>query len=285
MTADPWWIQRWAFDQVTGCPARKAVLSALAMMASHATGRCEVRQATLAKQVEVSERSIRGHLRALEEAGLIAQRLQHRIDGKRRCSEFLVLAPGISEWPDGESIATGNQLPEDPVLPATERHSHRQPVAGLELLPLKEQPLNNSVELVKSRPTSQNAHDLNAVERPEVVRLCDLLADAIVVQGVGRRPNPHTKGWHESCRRLLDLDGATERQVEYAIGWVTKHPFWASVIRSMPKLREKWGSVALQIRQEREGVRRGRGGGARDTAGEDMRRMMRVAEELRERGE
>lgn len=133
-------------------------------------------------------------------------------------------------------------------------------------------------------PSSVAAESGQEVERPEVVALCEQMADALAAQGVGKRPDPHTKKWHDATRRLLDLDGATVKQVEYAIRWTTAHTFWASVVRSMPKLREKWGSIALQIRQEKEGIRRG-GGTARDRAGADMRDLADMAEQLREQGQ
>ena len=213
----------------------------------------------LADRVGITTRALSDNLKRLESRGLLRREERVKENGGRTSSVIWLLL--------GE---------EDSSHPPQEDSSHPplKPASHLETL------RKETTEDLKDLPITS---DIAKNGRPDVLRLCDLLADAIAAQGVGRRPNPHTKGWHESCRRLLDLDGATERQVEYAIGWVTKHVFWASVIRSMPKLREKWGSVALQIRQEREGVRRG--GGARDTAGEDMRRMMRVAEELRERGE
>ncbi len=101
---DPWRFQRWAFDAHTGNSTRKAVLSMLAMMADMNTGRCEAKQDTLAKGVEASERSVRAHLGALEDQGFIARRAQFRIDRGRRGDEYLMLAPGVDSWPDGERI-------------------------------------------------------------------------------------------------------------------------------------------------------------------------------------
>jgi len=132
----------------------------------------------------------------------------------------------------------------------------------------------------------EDDHDQDelAVDRPEVAKLCDLLADALEAQGAGGpRPNPHTKKWHDAARRLLDLDGASVRQVEYVITWATSHHFWAANIRSMPKLREKWAPLVLQIRQEVEGKRAG--GSARERAGSDMDALQRIADEQRARGE
>lgn len=104
MTRDPWYFQRWAFEQTTGNAARKAVLSMLATMADSGSGRCEAKIDTLAKGTEVSERTISGHLRALVEAGYIARREQYRVDRGRRADEFLILAPGVTEWPDGQAV-------------------------------------------------------------------------------------------------------------------------------------------------------------------------------------
>ena len=145
----------------------------------------------------------------------------------------------------------------------------------------------------KDRPSTRASSEAAApdgdqgqkVERAEVGMLCDLLADAVAAQGVGRRPNPHTKRWHDAARRLLDLDGATVRQVEYVIKWATTHEFWQPNIRSMPTLREKWATLVLQIRRDADGKRTGGGGSPRDRVGSDMAALQRLADEQRARGE
>lgn len=105
MTAKPWRFQNWAFETHTGNPVRKAVLMMLAVMADSETGRCEAKQDTLAKGVEAGERSVRAHLKALEESGVIARRPQFRIDRGRRGDEYLLLAPWVTHWPDGQEVA------------------------------------------------------------------------------------------------------------------------------------------------------------------------------------
>lgn len=114
MPSDPWRFQRWAFETVTGNPIRKAVLSMLAMMADCNTGRCEAKQDTLAAGVEATKATIAGHLKALEDQGLIARRMQRRRDGGRRGDEFLLLAPGVSEWPDGDPVDPTPRLTPPP---------------------------------------------------------------------------------------------------------------------------------------------------------------------------
>lgn len=110
--ADPWRFQRWAFQTKVGNPIRKAVLSMLAMMADHTTGRCEVKQETLAQGVETTKATIATHLKALVDAGLIARRPQFRFDRGRRGDEYLLLAPGITEWPDGAPLDTPPRVRE-----------------------------------------------------------------------------------------------------------------------------------------------------------------------------
>ncbi|WP_320672408.1 winged helix-turn-helix domain-containing protein [Patulibacter defluvii] len=137
--SSPWRFQRWAFETRTGHPTRKAVLSYLAMSADAETGRCEAKQAKIAKGVEASERSVRGHLAELERQGLIARRPQYRIDRGRRSDEYLLLAPDVTEWPDGQPVGYPPEdpaggypggVPESPHPPATGCRGPRQPTSG-----------------------------------------------------------------------------------------------------------------------------------------------------------
>lgn len=141
---DPWAFQRWAYETPTGSPLRKSVLASLATMADRQTGRCEARQATIAQNTEMGERTIRRHLTELEEAGLLARRHQYRRNGQRRTDEFLLLAPWVSEWPDGEALPanlagrTTGQPEHD--LPANGDSSYRPQRPVTVNLPLKEPP-------------------------------------------------------------------------------------------------------------------------------------------------
>lgn len=138
---DPWRFQRWAFDTVTGSSTRKATLSMLAMMADAQTGRCEAKQETLAKGVEASERSVRDHLKALEDAELIARRSQFRKDGSRRGDEYLLRAPWVTEWPDGDPLDHRQISPEADPAGGEIRYPPRGIDPAGQELPLEEQPL------------------------------------------------------------------------------------------------------------------------------------------------
>lgn len=100
--------------------------------------------------------------------------------------------------------------------------------------------------------------------RPEVERLCQLMADLCNerTDPEGNRPKPKytvTKTWRDECRRLLDIDGKSEAMVEAAMRWVHAHSFWKSNVLSVPKLREQFDRLELQAREERSG----KGGGGR----------------------
>lgn len=87
--------------------------------------------------------------------------------------------------------------------------------------------------------------------RPEVVELCDYLAE--LVRANGHDVRTVGKLWHRSCRLLIDKDGRTPDQVRAAIEWATADPFWSTNIRSMQSLREKYTTLQAQANGRRPG--------------------------------
>lgn len=73
----------WAIEQKTGSPAGKVVLICLANYADE-NGECWPSQATIAKETELSERSVREWLQKLEDAGIISREHRQRQDGSRK---------------------------------------------------------------------------------------------------------------------------------------------------------------------------------------------------------
>jgi hypothetical protein len=105
VTRDPWFFSRWAHEQRVGHPARKLILTALAMMAESNTGWCFATRVQLAEFAEVTDRTVYEHVKALEKAGLIARRTgKPQAGGQRGATEFLLLADGVECWPDGAPI-------------------------------------------------------------------------------------------------------------------------------------------------------------------------------------
>lgn len=87
-----------------------------------------------------------------------------------------------------------------------------------------------------------------APERPELLALCEHLADRIEANG-SRRPRIG-KRWLTAARLLLDTDGRTPDQVRAAIDWCQDDPFWRANVMSMPKLREKYDQLRLRALEQ-----------------------------------
>lgn len=87
-----------------------------------------------------------------------------------------------------------------------------------------------------------------ALDRPEVDRLCEHLADRIAANG-SKRPKI-TKKWRDAVRLMLDRDGRTAQEVQGAIDWSQRDEFWRGVVLSAPKLREKFDQMRLAAQRE-----------------------------------
>lgn len=108
-----------------------------------------------------------------------------------------------------------------------------------------------------TRSTSLSASDRESA--PEIVALCELLADLIEGNGSKRPSVAQVKGWRKDARLMIEQDERTVEQVEAAMRWAHNHPgssggfTWRSVILSMGKLREKYDQLRLQANAERAG--------------------------------
>ena len=52
---------------------------------------------------------------------------------------------------------------------------------------------------------------------------------------------------------MIDRDQRPTDQIHAAIDWVAQSDFWAANILGIPKLREKWDTIYLQARREKQG--------------------------------
>lgn len=80
--------------------------------------------------------------------------------------------------------------------------------------------------------------------RPDVSRLCDILADLIEKNG-SKRPNVGAT-WHNAARLMLDTDDRPLSEALALIQWCQADPFWRANVLSMPKFREKYDTMRLQ---------------------------------------
>lgn len=270
---DPWEFQRWAFEQRAGGVGRKAILTALAMMADANTGRCEVKQRTLSEMCEIKQATVVDHLRALVESGLIVRRAQFRVDGGRRCDEFLLRAPWVTEWPDGAPLDFSgrgeNSYPPSGISKGGSRTTawNRNKTSSKEELVLLELPRLNQ--------------DISAVERivrfdgKTVPRQRLELAEAILGEfnrQAGTGYGAYTGRGHpsEDLKRIIGAltdarPPVTFDEAKRIIAWALKNPFWegrpsAGVVfgpKVFPATRESAASRVVR----RNGNGRGNGNG------------------------
>jgi hypothetical protein len=80
--------------------------------------------------------------------------------------------------------------------------------------------------------------------RPDVSRLCNLLAD--LIEGNGSKRPTIGKGWHDSARLMIDADKRPLAEIVSLIQWAQADSFWRGNILSMPKFRDKYDTLRLQ---------------------------------------
>ena len=100
----------WAFAQDVE-PHAKLVLLALANRANHETGVCYPGQDLLAVECSMSSRSVRRHLRTLEDRGLLERRPRMLPEGRGRSSDEYRLAVYQPAKLSGRSGPTGQNVP------------------------------------------------------------------------------------------------------------------------------------------------------------------------------
>lgn len=91
----------------------------------------------------------------------------------------------------------------------------------------------------------------NPEERPEVARLCRLLADLILANDPKAPTAPDGDRWRTACRLLLDQDQRTPAEVEQVIRWCQADDFWRSNVLSMPTLRKQYTRLLLRMQRPR----------------------------------
>jgi DNA-binding transcriptional ArsR family regulator len=96
----------WAFEQDVE-PHAKLVLLALANRANHETGMCYPGQELIGQECSMSSRTVRRHLKVLEERGLITRRARMLSEGRGRTSDAYLLAFYQSDNTSERSEPTG----------------------------------------------------------------------------------------------------------------------------------------------------------------------------------
>lgn len=99
-------------------------------------------------------------------------------------------------------------------------------------------------------PIGEEVKKKNTVEndRDDVRKLCETLQARMVENGC--RKQAITTRWKTSARLLLDKDGVSLDEALAVLEWSQANDFWKANIQSIPKLREKYDTLRLQMVRE-----------------------------------
>lgn len=215
----------WARDGRLSLRARGLLVQLL----SHRPG-WEVTTESLMRDNPEGRDSIRGAVKELEKMGYL-KRSRRREGNRLGGIDYELQEPPISS--DGflgvGNLGVGALGVEEP----TDKEDY-----------LSEDYLSEDHQREVREPPARSTAVAATTPRPEIDKLCELLADRIEANG-SKRPTI-TKRWEDACRLMLDRDGRTPEQVAYLIDWSQSDSFWKSNILSMPKLRDKFDQLRLQ---------------------------------------
>jgi hypothetical protein len=221
-------------------PHELAVYCALIAHAEAATGEAHPSEETIGSYFGASPRRVRDAVRWLEENGWI--RVDRRLG---KASQYVVLPPPKVVDTPAQSAGVGVETPAQiSAHPGTDFRAPRH------RFPRTPAQISAELEVEPSNENQEREKETSVVFDADVERLCILLADLVEANG-SKRPKI-THRWLQECDRLLRLDGKTPEQVERAIRWCQASAFWRANILSMPKLREKFETLRLQAKAERE---------------------------------
>lgn len=228
------WV-RVDLDLVEKYGADAAVLHGLFVFRANGTGEWTATLTEIHEQSRLTLHRVRSAIQTLKDAGMVSS---GRADRFRPTLTWTVFA---GHAVNGETLITrsGESDSREPQIP----HS---PESGESAF--------SSLENVKKKetPTLRVVADEKPAPRPEVVALCEQLADR--VEGNGSKRPRITQGWLDSCRLLLDRDARTPEQVAKAIDWCQADEFWRVNVLSMPTLRKQYDRLRLAAQRAQPGT-------------------------------
>ncbi|HEC73141.1 MAG TPA: helix-turn-helix domain-containing protein [Methylophaga aminisulfidivorans] len=213
-------------DMKVGSATRKLVLVCMADIAGK-DGTCYPSYRHIADQCEMSKRSVIAHISALEAQGFLKK--YERKTPKGNSSNFYKITLEGSE-----NIAPPPSENSAPPI-VQDLHGGSENIAP--------PPSENSAPR-----TSHSSEPVNEPEGTEADRVALYLHKKILSQNPDNKSKP--KGWVKDIERAIRIDERTEAQLICIIDWMySGDMFWASVVQSGKKLREKYDTMIAQKRQ------------------------------------
>ncbi|ONI65657.1 hypothetical protein CSIV_05100 [Microbacterium sp. CSI-V] len=167
-------------------------------------------------------------------ARLRARGLVEQVKGSRaRPNEFAIVVP----WRKG-----GDLPPVEKVASATRKVASEPSKGGIS------DDHSSYRRIDVTDVTTSDVVDVLPTSESEVVRLSNMLADA--VRANGHKVSVVGQTWWSACDRLMRLDGYSAEQIEWMIRWSTSDEFWSANIRSMSTLRDKFSTLVAQAKRK-----------------------------------
>lgn len=96
-------------------------------------------------------------------------------------------------------------------------------------------------------PSSVSSAVADETPRPDVAKLCHVLADLIRDRDPKAKIAPDGVRWRDAARKLVDLDGRTPEEVERVIRWSQADHFWHKNVMSMESLRRQFDRLWAEM--------------------------------------
>lgn len=193
---------------------------------------------------DLSLSDVDGLLSELEQAGRV-QRYEH--DG----DPYLFL-PTLSKHQRLESAKQPSRLPKPTTLSVDAEKSAESADKSAESPDepgeiVAQQVAGSRVQVAGSRGGESATPSLSAVAdepRQDVEGLCSYFVAALARNDV--KANVTAK-WRTEARLMLDRDERPSAEIRAIIDWATRDSFWKGNILSLPKFREKYDQLRLQM--------------------------------------
>lgn len=195
----------------------------------------------------------------------------HRPDGRITGDGFAeagTASPQVTPKPGFPGSGSPNPGEPNPENPSTKDFS-----------PTERSTKNKTSPCPTPPASDEDSHDDAGPARPDVDRLCALLADLVAENG-SKRPTI-TKAWRVEARRMLDLDRRDPVKAENLIRWCQADSFWRANVRSMVKFRAQYDQLRLRALAEHAAQNRAGGNGGPNRVVEMNNASLHLAEQPR----
>jgi hypothetical protein len=205
----------------------------------------------LAKKVRVDRRTIERLIPKLRARGLV----EHSKGVKGRPNEFAILVPWARKSADtlsgngSEAVVDSPTTVQDSPTTATGFPDN----AGS----------HSSYRRIDVRDVTTSEARASTVGSKFAGPLCDVLVVELRRNEV-KFPEPMSKRWLDSARRMVDADGRDPHQAKALIEWACRDSFWRANILSMPTFREQFDK--LRLARDRAGGKKSTVDSAREAA-------------------